>query len=143
MPGANVKVAEQNTEDLLNLFRHLKHVGELEQFTPIFDDFVEQVAARKKISINLKGERLRDLLKTPTATYQNMHDAFSDPYAKNILPPDKRYWYERRMEIEKRLGFIPDDKQIYYGALNSGNAGIQQYGPYCLILNTNGCSRHP
>jgi len=128
MSRLNVVTADRNSKDLEALYLHIRNSAELDHFTLIFDDFVEQLSSRKEISVNATATRLSEML--AGHTYTNMHDAYKgrNPSGKNL------YWYNKRKEIERRLGFGKDRASIYYGALNTGNVGVQQYGPYCLVL---------
>src|SRR5262249_10088019 len=41
---------------------------------------------------------------------------------------------ERRVVVDQLLGFVPDGRDWYFGAVAVGGAGVRFYGEYCLVL---------
>jgi len=121
----NIEKAKANIENLQREFGRVKEQVKEE----ILMDFLDQIADenRLRVSVNTDYKGLIGFL--TDGIYKNRHNLVAE--GRRSL---KRASYRREF-AEDILGFGEEKRNIYYGALNTGNCGIILYDiPYCLIL---------
>lgn len=121
----NVERARANIE---NLQRQVETVRKQVR-EDILIDFLDGIAdeSRLRVSVNTNYKGLMGFL--TDGVYKNRHNLVGE--GKLSV---KRSSYRREF-AEEILGFGEEKRNIYYGALNTGNGGITLYNaPYCLIL---------
>ncbi len=121
----NVEKARANIGNIQREFETVKKQVE----EAILIDFLDQVADenRLRVSVNTDYKGLIGFL--TDGIYKNRHNLVTE--GKRTV---KRSSYKREF-AEEIIGFGEEKRNIYYGALNTGNCGIILYDtPYCLIL---------
>ena len=121
----NVEKAKANIGDLQRELETVKEQVKEE----ILIDFLDQIADenRLRVSVNTNYRGLIGFL--TDGIYKNRHNLVAE--RKRSV---KRGSYKREF-AEEILGFGEEKRNIYYGALNTGNCGLTLYNtPYCLIL---------
>jgi len=120
----NVDRARSNIE---NLQRQLETVKKFVK-EEILIDFLDQIADENRLRVSVNTD-YRGLIGFLTdGVYKNRYNLVAE--GKRRI---KRASYKRE-RAEEILGFGKEKENIYYGALNTGNSGINLYTPCCLVL---------
>ena len=61
-------------------------------------------------------------------------ERYKNKYELKTLGGPERKPSPRRVSVDKMLGFMPDGRDWYFGAVALGGAGVRFYGEYCLVL---------
>ena len=125
----NVAIAEANRENLEKQYRRITSEAETGGYLNRLSQFVAHIKTAKRVSINLSTQSLLKFLQT--GEYLNIHELIE----RGMRKRQAVFYYQSRCSIEETLGYTEEiRKNIYYGALNTGNQGAINFGLCCLVL---------
>lgn len=125
----NVAIAEANREYLEEQYQIITSEVETGSYLNRLNEFVSHIKTAKQVSINLSTRSLPKFLRT--GEYLNIHELIE----LGIRKRESVFYYQSRCAVEAALGYTEEiRKNIYYGALNTGNLGAINFGLCCLVL---------
>ena len=125
----NVTIAKANRKNLERQYQKITSEAETGSYLNRLNEFASYIKTAKRVSINLSSQSLLKFLQT--GKYLNIHELIERGTRKRQAV----FYYQRRCSIEEALGYTEEiRKQIYYGALNTGNLGAINFGLCCLVL---------
>jgi hypothetical protein len=125
----NIAIAEANRKHLEKQYQQIISEAEVESYLSRLNGFVAHVKTAKRVSINLSTQSLLKFLRA--GEYLNIHELIE----RGIRKRQAVFYYQSRCSIEEALGYTEEiRKNIYYGALNTGNLGGINFGLCCLVL---------
>jgi len=127
----NVAQAKANRESIEKQYQKIREEASTEFYLKRLNEFVSHIKTQKRISINMSTQSLVNFLRT--GEYLNIHELIE----RGLRKHSSAFYYQKRCSIEEALGYTEEiRKNIYYGALNTGNLGAINFGLCCVVLKS-------
>ena len=125
----NVAQAKANKDAIEKQYQKIREEADTGSYLKRLNEFVSHIKTQKRVSINMSTQSLVKFLRT--GEYLNIHELIERGQRRR----ESAFYYQKRCSIEKALGYTEEiRKNIYYGALNTGNLGAVNFGLCCIVL---------
>jgi hypothetical protein len=101
------------------------HYSFLDGNVGLIRQIMEHAESGLRVVVNISAEALLSFL--ASGTYYNL-------YENPIIGGARRKPSPERMQVDHLLGFGPNAKNYYFGAVALGGTGVRFYGEYCMVL---------
>lgn len=95
-----------------------------------------EAANRAVVLRCLREDQLRIVINMPAEALLAMlgGDHYRNSYELPFVAGQTRGPSPKRISVDRLLGFVPDGRNHYFGAISLGGTGVRFYGEYCVVL---------